>query len=68
MHQMVYSNVYTNICEGRSCYVPRWQHDTMEMVLLTSIEDFRALPVNRWNIPEPRHDEPRENGNYHIHA
>ncbi|RKP24013.1 hypothetical protein SYNPS1DRAFT_17778 [Syncephalis pseudoplumigaleata] len=50
------------LATGRSCYIPRWQHDTMEMVRLTSLEDFKALPLNAWNIPEPRHDEPRENG------
>ncbi|KAI9593821.1 5-formyltetrahydrofolate cyclo-ligase [Syncephalis fuscata] len=46
---------------GRSCYIPRWQGDVMEMVLLKSMEDFTSLPLNAWNIPEPLHDEIREN-------
>jgi hypothetical protein len=35
----------------------------MEMVKLTSYKDYLSLPVNRWNIPEPDHDEVRDIGN-----
>jgi 5-formyltetrahydrofolate cyclo-ligase len=34
----------------------------MDMVRITSIEDFNSLPKNKWNIPEPPLDQPRENG------
>ena len=35
----------------------------MEMVRLNSYQDYLSLPVNRWNIPEPNHDETRDIGN-----
>jgi len=31
------------------------------MVKIRSMQDFHALPVNKWGIKEPRHDEEREN-------
>ncbi|CAG8532832.1 4520_t:CDS:2 [Ambispora leptoticha] len=46
--------------KGKLCYVPRWNGDIMDMVRLYSYEDFLSLPLNRWNIPEPKHDEERE--------
>ncbi|RUS34889.1 5-formyltetrahydrofolate cyclo-ligase family-domain-containing protein [Jimgerdemannia flammicorona] len=46
----------------KTCYVPRWGKDEMEMVRLESWEDFLSLPVNRWNIPEPSHEQARDNG------
>ncbi|KAL1915718.1 uncharacterized protein VTP21DRAFT_6477 [Calcarisporiella thermophila] len=46
---------------NKNCYVPRWNKHEMEMVKLNDFEDFIRLPINRWNIPEPAHDEPREN-------
>ncbi|KAI9204072.1 5, 10-methenyltetrahydrofolate synthetase-like protein [Polychytrium aggregatum] len=47
--------------EGKNCYIPRWHGDVMDMVKLKSLEDYRSLPLNRWNIPEPDHSEVREN-------
>lgn len=35
----------------------------MEMVKLFSYKDYLSLPVNRWNIPEPDHNEIRKIGN-----
>ncbi|KAF7726763.1 hypothetical protein EC973_008451 [Apophysomyces ossiformis] len=46
--------------DGKSLYVPRWTKDSMDMVKLTSWEAYQALPVNKWNIPEPPHDQPME--------
>ncbi|CAI2178257.1 11603_t:CDS:2 [Funneliformis geosporum] len=46
--------------ERKICYVPRWNNDEMEMVKLHSYKDYLSLPVNRWNIPEPNHDESRD--------
>ncbi len=34
----------------------------MEMVKLDSYKDYLSLPINRWNIPEPKHDEIRDIG------
>jgi len=45
---------------GKTLYVPRWHADAMEMVRLDSWVDYLSLPHNRWGIPEPGHDEPRE--------
>ncbi|KAJ3165383.1 hypothetical protein HDU88_004177 [Geranomyces variabilis] len=46
---------------NKRCYIPRCDGDTMDMVRLTSLEDFRSLPLNKWQIPEPPLTEPREN-------
>jgi len=46
--------------KGKTCFVPRWCPDSMEMVKLHSLKDYLSLPVNRWNIAEPSHDEERE--------
>ncbi|KAI7902294.1 5-formyltetrahydrofolate cyclo-ligase-like protein [Cokeromyces recurvatus] len=46
---------------GKNCFIPRCTKSTMDMVKLASLEDFNSLPMNKWNIPEPRLDEPREN-------
>lgn len=34
----------------------------MDMVKITSLEDFESLPINKWNIPEPPQNEARANG------
>ncbi|CAG8572408.1 220_t:CDS:2, partial [Diversispora eburnea] len=47
---------------NKICYVPRWNKDAMEMVRLLSYQDYISLPVNRWNIPEPSHDNNYEIG------
>ncbi|KAI7859055.1 5-formyltetrahydrofolate cyclo-ligase [Circinella umbellata] len=44
----------------KSCYVPRWTKDAMEMVKIKSWEEYLALPVNKWNIPEPSHEQVME--------
>ncbi|KAI8802403.1 hypothetical protein BJ742DRAFT_684161 [Cladochytrium replicatum] len=41
------------------CYIPRCNGETMDMVKVESLEDFRTLPVNKWNIREPPLDQPR---------
>ncbi|KAJ1559300.1 hypothetical protein HK096_001030, partial [Nowakowskiella sp. JEL0078] len=49
--------------DGKDCYVPRWGREkTLEMVKLDSIDDFKSLPLNAWNIPEPSADENRISG------
>ena len=50
------------------CYVPRWNNNEMEMVKLNSYQDYLSLPVNRWNIPEPNHDEIRDIGNTKMNS
>ncbi|ORX50104.1 5-formyltetrahydrofolate cyclo-ligase [Hesseltinella vesiculosa] len=55
-------NMIQHILEqGKNCYIPRCTKDTMDMVRLTSWEDFTTLPRNAWDIPEPPLDQPREN-------
>lgn len=39
----------------------------MDMLKITSIDDFESLPVNKWNIPEPSLDQVRENGKWIMH-
>ncbi|CAG8572573.1 28184_t:CDS:2, partial [Gigaspora margarita] len=46
--------------KGKICYVPRWDGDYMEMVKLESLNDYSSLKVNKWNIPEPDHDQNRD--------
>ncbi|CAG8591886.1 3753_t:CDS:2 [Ambispora gerdemannii] len=46
--------------KDKLCYVPRWNGDIMDMVRLYSYEEFLSLPLNRWSIPEPKHDEEKE--------
>ncbi|KAI8099371.1 5-formyltetrahydrofolate cyclo-ligase [Halteromyces radiatus] len=45
----------------KTCYIPRCTKDSMDMVKITSWEDYLSLPINKWDIPEPPLDEPREN-------
>ncbi|OBZ85650.1 5-formyltetrahydrofolate cyclo-ligase [Choanephora cucurbitarum] len=45
----------------KRCYIPRCHKNTMDMVRITTIEDFESLPNNKWNIPEPPLDQPRQN-------
>lgn len=45
----------------KNCYIPRCTKTTMDMVKITSLEDFESLPINKWNIPEPPLNEARVN-------
>ncbi|KND00899.1 5-formyltetrahydrofolate cyclo-ligase [Spizellomyces punctatus DAOM BR117] len=47
--------------KGKKCFIPRCDGNVMEMVRLVSWDDYKALPTNKWNIPEPLLDEAREN-------
>ncbi|KAK9702665.1 hypothetical protein K7432_011132 [Basidiobolus ranarum] len=47
--------------QGKECFVPRCDGTQMEMLRLNSYEDYLSLPLNKWQIPEPRLDEIREN-------
>ena len=38
----------------------------MEMVKIKSWEEYLALPVNKWNIPEPSHEQVMEKGLFHT--
>ncbi|CAG8518860.1 15085_t:CDS:2 [Rhizophagus irregularis] len=53
-------SIYISMPKEKTCYVPRWNNDEMEMVKLFSYKDYLSLPVNRWNIPEPDHNEIRK--------
>eukprot|EP00158_Paraphelidium_tribonemae_P004485 Partr_v1_DN26781_c0_g1_i6_m8657 putative 5-formyltetrahydrofolate cycloligase len=39
--------------DGKRVFIPRCSRVDMEMVELATLEDYRALPRNKWNIPEP---------------
>ena len=38
---------------GRSCFIPQYVGNTMNMLQLHSYEDFLSLPKTTWNIPQP---------------
>ncbi|TPX44623.1 hypothetical protein SeMB42_g02197 [Synchytrium endobioticum] len=42
--------------KGKKCFVPQWNDDEMEMVYVSSWEQYVNLPLNKWSIPEPPHD------------
>ncbi|RIB16010.1 hypothetical protein C2G38_2143305 [Gigaspora rosea] len=48
-------NFFTGISVKHTCYVP-------QMVKLESLNDYSSLKVNKWNIPEPDHDQNRDIG------
>ncbi|SAM06231.1 hypothetical protein [Absidia glauca] len=45
----------------KTCYIPRCTKNTMDMVKITSWEDYLSLPINKWDIPEPPLHQVREN-------
>ena len=49
---------------GKTCFVPQWNQDDMEMVCISSWEQYVNLPLNKWNIPEPPHDGHFEKGKW----
>ncbi|KAG0367582.1 5, 10-methenyltetrahydrofolate synthetase-like protein [Gamsiella multidivaricata] len=60
--------IRTLLEQNKSCYVPRCKGSNMDMVKIESWEDFMSLPKNSWNIPEPAHDESRENALDTLHG
>ena len=45
---------------NKKCYVPRYFSDSsrpMEMVRLRDMDDYRGLPLTRWNIRQPPEDD-----------
>ncbi|KAI8076526.1 5-formyltetrahydrofolate cyclo-ligase [Gilbertella persicaria] len=58
---MTKNMIYHILESDKNCFIPRCTKDTMEMVKINSIQDFDSLPINKWNIPEPPLDQPREN-------
>lgn len=47
---------------GRKCFVPRFDGTSMCMLKVHSLEDYSALPANKWNIRQPENWENREEG------
>lgn len=45
----------------KSCFVPRYSRNDMEMVKLNSMKDWEALPLTKWNIKQPDLSDIREN-------
>ncbi|CAG8559047.1 4053_t:CDS:2 [Cetraspora pellucida] len=56
------SIVYDIFNQGKICYVPRWDGESMEMVKLESLDDYSSLKLNKWGIQEPDHDQIRDTG------
>lgn len=46
---------------GKEAFVPRYKGKIMEMVKLKSMEDYKTLPLTKWNIKQPSTTEHREN-------
>lgn len=46
---------------NKTCYVPRYNKNKMEMVKLHSMKDWETLPLTKWNIKQPHLGEHREN-------
>ncbi|XP_022902174.2 5-formyltetrahydrofolate cyclo-ligase-like [Onthophagus taurus] len=46
---------------NKKCYVPRYNKNVMEMVRLKDMEDWKNLPLTKWNIKQPDLKETREN-------
>ncbi|KAG2212650.1 hypothetical protein INT47_000627, partial [Mucor saturninus] len=53
--------IYQLLKSDKNCFIPRCTKNNMDMLKITSIDDFESLPVNKWNIPEPPLDQVREN-------
>ncbi|KAI8979842.1 5-formyltetrahydrofolate cyclo-ligase [Mycotypha africana] len=53
--------IHDILASDKNCFIPRCTKTTMDMVKISSMDDFNSLPTNKWNIPEPPLDEPREN-------
>ncbi|KAI7892753.1 5-formyltetrahydrofolate cyclo-ligase [Mucor mucedo] len=53
--------IYQLLNSDKNCFIPRCTKNNMDMLKITSIDDFESLPINKWNIPEPPLDQVREN-------
>lgn len=45
--------------QGKMCFVPICTKLEMKMVLVKSVEDYHNLPLNSWQIPEPKLEDCR---------
>ncbi|XP_046737082.1 5-formyltetrahydrofolate cyclo-ligase [Diprion similis] len=56
------TRILKNIFELKKlAFVPRYNGKTMEMVRLSSMEDYESLPLTKWNIKQPVYSDVREN-------
>ncbi|XP_014250228.1 5-formyltetrahydrofolate cyclo-ligase isoform X2 [Cimex lectularius] len=55
-----YSIIKHILENGKECFIPRYNPQVMVMVKLHSMEDYEALPKNKWNIKQPLESEIRE--------
>lgn len=46
---------------GKEAFIPQYHGKTMEMVKLKSMDDYKTLPLTKWNIKQPSINESREN-------
>ncbi|KAJ3383859.1 hypothetical protein HDU92_003908 [Lobulomyces angularis] len=47
--------------KNKKIFIPLCEKDVMHMLSLASMEDFKSLPLNNWNIPEPKNSSGRIN-------
>ncbi|XP_046603762.1 5-formyltetrahydrofolate cyclo-ligase isoform X1 [Neodiprion virginianus] len=56
------TKILKNIFELKKlAFVPRYNGKTMEMVRVSSMEDYESLPLTKWNIKQPTDNDVREN-------
>ena len=50
-----------SLASNKKCYIPRYfmGGNRMEMVELKNMDDYNNLPTTKWNIKQPKDDEPR---------
>lgn len=54
--------ILTDIFEkGKEVFIPRCDGKVMEMVKLSSMNDYEKLPLTKWNFKQPDISEAREN-------
>lgn len=45
---------------GKTCFIPRYNAETMDMVRMETLEERNTLPKTKWNIPQPSEDCQRD--------
>lgn len=46
--------------QNKLCYIPQYIGPKMNMIKMSSMEDYEALPETKWKIKQPADDDVRE--------